>query len=375
MKLPLVFFAGLDDSLVRESKSLMAGSVAVRFLADAMSLSDCLAQQLPDVVVIAEHLPDSRASDLASLVKREYGVRVCLCVSGDDELASVTEIDPALSDELWVGVTQPVDLVRRVFSALRERAAWQDLQQQLAGTQQVAMTAMSSMGELGVVLRFLSECFAKGSHEAVAESVLGALNSYGYSGACQIRGSGFCITRLSGDAPVGASEEALAKLATIGRIVEFRSRMVVNYPNVTVMISNLGDDPDVRGRARDNIALLAEGAQARVVSLLIESDNNSKRDGIGFALSEIRDMALALEDTQRSAFDDGSKAINTALVDLFHAFVGMGLSENQEARILDSLGGLRNHVETLAAAGQVASVRLQSVSRSLQELVDAGERP
>jgi hypothetical protein len=374
MKLPLVFFAGLDDTLIQESKSLMAGSVAVRFLADAASLSDCLAQQLPDVVVIAEHLPDSQASDLAALIKREYGVRVCLCVSGSDALASAIEIDAEVSDELWVGVTQSVDLVRRVFSALRERAAWLDLQQQLRGTQQVAMTAMSSMGELGVVLRFLSDCFAKASHEAVAESVLSALKSYDYSGACQIRGSGFRVTRLSGDATVGASEEALAKLSTIGRIVEFKSRMVVNYPNVTVMISNLGEDPDVRGRARDNIALLAEGAQARVVSLLIESDNRSKRDGIGFALSEIRDMALALEETQRSAFDDGSMAINTALVDLFHAFVGMGLSENQEARILDSLGGLRNHVETLSAAGSVASARLQSVSRSLQELVDAGEQ-
>lgn len=372
MELPVVFFAGLDGALRDGARTLLSGRVAVRFFADGDDLKGRLEERQPDIVVVGASLPGVDPLEFCRALKNDWtDIRVCLTLGAAD--VGRLEVAPEIADELWGHPVTADELVRRVLAALRQCATDRELKTQLRGSQQVAMTAMSSMGELGVVLRFLSDCFAKDNYENVAEGLLSALDQYGYAGACQIHGSGFRITRVSGSDDAGASEDAMTKLSTVGRIFEFKSRMVVNYPNVTLMVLNLGQDAEVRGRARDNLAMLAEGAQARVISLMLEHDNRRKRDGIGYALTEIRDMALSLEDTQRAAFDQGSQSLNEAIMEFYHSFVGMGLSESQESRILDRLDILRDHVRALASAGSDAARKLQAVSRSLQELVDAGE--
>ena len=69
-------------------------------------------------------------------------------------------------------LTHPVDLpnlsrqLRTTYRLASERSSFR---QQANYAQQVAMTAMTSMGELGVVLQFLSKCFACTTIQAVAQ--------------------------------------------------------------------------------------------------------------------------------------------------------------------------------------------------------------
>ena len=168
-------------------------------------------------------------------------------------------------------VTKPVDaseLRHKIESVIEHRNALRELKSQSAWAQQVAFSAMAGMGGLGVIIEFFRKSATVKAYPVLAQLVIEALNAWDLRGGVQIRGASG-ESNLSTDTVISPLQSTIMDtMRNMGRIFELKSRAVVNYEHVSILIYNMPtDDPDKVGRMRDNLAWLGEGADTCIANL------------------------------------------------------------------------------------------------------------
>lgn len=371
--LPLLYIADADESFRNSAEKMLGQDFAVRTFSDGISCVSLLSEKPPAILLLATNLEDAPAIELCRDIRgddRLHDTHVIILLGND---ASQTLIDEAHAAGCDEALTHPVDLAnlrRQLRTTHRLASERSSFKQQANYAQKVAMTAMTSMGELGVVLQFLSKCFSCNSAREVAQEVISSLSQYGLSGAVQIRGGTEVLIEST---PGGNSVEdgaVISRLHGIGRIFEFKTRMVINYDFASILMNDVPDDNEQRGRIRDNVAMLAEGAHARVASLLIEQDNRRKQSGIRYALGEILQMTSELRDQQSISQNQGQSAVNAVIESFETAFICFGLTPSQESELINLLVELRHEVASIGMSAEEIDRKLQRVVRSLQSIAE-----
>lgn len=236
-------------------------------------------------------------------------------------------------------VTKPItanELRHKLKGVIEHRLRVQDLAAQSSNAQQVAFTAMISMGDLGVVINFLRNSYNNSSYEAIAQQLIEAISAWGLLGIVQVRGRNGHLDRSSaGDmSPLQAS--VLDTMREMGRIFELGSRAIVNFEHVSLLIQNLPtDDPDKVGRLRDHLAVLAEGADMRVAALDAVDERNLQKIGVATVLSELRNALQRINEQNRDNRANGQSQMLESLEHLARTLRTLGLTETQEGYVDD----------------------------------------
>ena len=229
---------------------------------------------------------------------------------------------------------------------------------------------MSSMGELGVVMQFLSKSFACETIQAVTELAVESLRQYELEGAIYVlwEGDGLVRTTNGGELPEH-DRILIEQRRTLGRLLEIDRNLVVNYDHVSVLVTNLPEsDPQRVGRIRDNLATLAEGIESRIKGLLLVHDNILKQQGIRYAAWEIRDSVKNLDARQAADLSNTSVLTNRVIDEFEDAFLHMGMLPAIENQLIGELVELRRKIaEIIGRPGEVHS-KLQSVIAALETM-------
>lgn len=371
--LPLLYIAVADAEFRTVAERALAQDFAVKTFADGISCISLLSEKPPSILLLGADLADAPALDLCRDIKADgqlHDTHLVLLLNAASTAGLIDEAHAAGCDEV---LTHPVDLAnlcRQLRTTHRLASERSSFRQQASYAQKVAMTAMTSMGELGVVLQFLSKCFACRSAGEVAQEVANALVQYGLNGAVQIRAGNDSLIVSTAGGDTATDGEVMHKLHGVGRIFEFKTRMVINYDYASILMNDVPDDNEQRGRIRDNVAMLAEGAHARIASLMVEQDNRRKQSGIRYALGEILEMTSELRDQQHNIQEHGQSAVNAVMRNVETAFVRFGLTADQESELIDLLVELRKEIASMGVGAEEIDRKMQRVVRSLQSIAE-----
>jgi hypothetical protein len=155
-----------------------------------------------------------------------------------------------------------------------------------------------------------------------------------------------------------------------GRIFQFSSRCVFNYGRVTLMVKNMPlDDPDRCGRIRDNGALLAEGADARMQAIEVDSLAQRRRAGIEAALPRVHATLEAVQANYRRNSLELTQVMIEFQEALIKSFVSLGLTEQQEDEMTALAGGFMQRMVGAQDASLVTIEQLQGLAGSLEGLL------
>lgn len=308
---------------------LLEGEYAVSAYADGDAFIAAHADF--DAVLLDIEMPGLSGYDTCRRL-REYGGDVpVIFVSAHDTAPERLAAYEAGGDDF---ITKPIaaaELRHKVATVVRQRESLRQLAAQSASATRAAFSAMSSMGDLGVVIDFLRQGAAAASLDSIARGLVSAMGAWGLRGAVQIRARGERMTvSTEGElSPLQAS--VLDTMREMGRIFEFGSRAVVNYKHVSLLVNNLPmDDPDKVGRLRDHLAVLAESADIRVSGMDAANERDLQKLGIEGSLAELRN---ALQRTNQRIVDNrlaGQRHIMDRLEGLARTLGTLGLSEIQE---------------------------------------------
>lgn len=228
------------------------------------------------------------------------------------------------------------ELRHKVNTIIEHRDRLRELSTQSSTAQQIAFTAMTSMGDLGVVIEFLRKCTCSNSYESTARQLAEAMSAWGLRGAVQVRGPRQRLNVSTDGEMSPLQSSVLENLQDIGRIFELGSRAVINYEHVSLLVQNLPtSDPDKVGRLRDHLAALAESADIHLASIDAIQERDLQKLGIEGTLAELRNALEGISSQTHQHRLAGQAHIMEQLEYLGRTLQSLGLSSSQESFVSD----------------------------------------
>jgi DNA-binding response OmpR family regulator len=255
----------------------------------------------------------------------------------------------------------PQELKARIAHLLELGAERARLKEMMGCASNTAMTAMTSMGEMGALLESLKQFNASVDEKSLAESVLAGLSCYGLNGVVQVHTPQTSLA-LSGQGEASPLEiSVIDHMNGMDRIVHFKSRMSIHYPHVAMLVNNMpAEDTDRCGRLRDHLAMLLEGAEARVAGIMAENESRRRGLAIEHMIGRVNMTLNEIDATQRRNRMEMRMAFAALTDKLCGALLQVSLTLGQE----DFLFGIvSNGIEEI--------INVQSAETDLQNKLTA----
>jgi CheY-like chemotaxis protein len=367
-----VFVVDDDQTTLYVLAGMLQGACELETFSSGEACLARLAEVKPDLFLLDVSMPVMDGYALCRRLKADCATRdiPVLFVSGQDDSETRLLCYEAGGDDFIEKSFERPELLGKLNVAKRILAEKKALHEQAGYAQRTAMAAMVSMGELGVVLQFLSKSFACNTVDELASALLDAMRQYDLQGAVQMRLGDEVLSLSQNGHNVPLEVSVLNHVRDSGRIFQFRSRCVFNYGRVTLMVNNMPlDDAERCGRNRDNGALLAEGADARLKA--IESDllAQRRRAGIEAALPRLYSTLDGVQNNYRRNCFELTQVMIEFQETLTKAFVHLGLMEKQEEQV----SSMANEFMLRVVGTQDASLeivgQLERLADDLKELL------
>lgn len=361
-----------DDPIMGELlASLLAKHCQVRVFTSAEISLAALQREKPDLFLVDVGLPGINGYELCRRLKADYQTRdiPITFISGNDSIETRLAGYEAGGEDFLIKPFEPPELLSKLQVAQRIAEEKAQLRQSANFAQQAAFSAMTSMGELGLVLEFMRKSFAASTATELSSCVLDAIARFGFSGAVQVRIGQETHNQSPEGSDLPLEAAVLNHLRTQGRIFEFRDRAVYNFGGVTLLVKNLPlTDPDLRGRMRDNLAILAESADARRSAIEIEQYNQRTRSGVQGAVEQLQStVTLIHESHQKDLFERGMRIVDGQTV-IERALLSLGLTESQEEQITRIIRNQFDHLRGETHATQDVTRQLGALGELLSSL-------
>ena len=356
-----------DDAIILDVlRATLAAECELHTFASAEACLGALADVKPDLFLLDVSMPVMDGYALCRQLKDDWDTQdiPVVFISASDNNETRMLCYEAGGDDFIQKPFDPAELLSKLGVAGRILAEKKALREQAGYAQRTAMAAMVSMGELGVVLQFLSKSFACNTLDELAAALLDAMQQYDLQAAVQMRIGDEVLTLSHNGRNVPLEVSVLNHVRESGRIFQFKSRCVFNYGQVTLLVKNMPlEDAERCGRIRDNGALLAEGADARLRAIETEMLAARRRAGIESALPRLYSTLDGVQANYRRNSFELTQVMIDFQEQLAKAFISLGLMERQE----EQLSSMANDFVTRLVGTQDASLEIVGHLEALAE--------
>lgn len=270
--------------------------------------------------------------------------------------------DVVSADRLPTGLEMRLQPIRQALELRRE------LNEQLGYAQKTAFAAMSSMGELGIVLEFLNKSFTCSAPLALSNLLLDAVEKYDLKGIVRvgIKESTHVYSRAGIDQP--AEAKIMEHTLTMGRIFEFRDRGSYNFSKVSLVVMGMPlEDTDRCGRLRDNLALLVEAADSKAIAMELDHIGNQRSRAIQTAQKSLLLNLQMGRNQQKAANNQAVDLVNNFKNSLESFLMQLALTQNQETALMNTVHSYTDKLISLHKNSDGLMDNLQDVAGLLAD--------
>ena len=228
----------------------------------------------PDLILMDVSMPGMNGYETCQRLKADPVTKMIdvIFVSAHNTTEEKLAGYDAGGSDYLIKPVQPVELQQKVKLAINNLDAQTEVAVEKDMAMQTAMTAITSIGEQGVVLDFMRRSFTVNSIEELAKLIIEATGTYGLENSVQIRGSREMFNASTTEPISPLEQELLHHLKDAGRLRENGANFVMNFGPITQLIKNMPEDEEKRGRLRDHLAILLEGAEATLRTLEMQQE-------------------------------------------------------------------------------------------------------
>lgn len=359
-----VFFVDPDTSLMANLPVFEQDGFDIEVFRKASTCKERLLEIQPDILILDIALPDMDGIALCREIKDDFmtqDIPVILMSKNGDIETQMACYDAGGEDFIHKPI-ESAQLQQKLRIASRIIREKQSLSHQASYATKTAMSAMSSMGELGLVLQFMGKSLMCADPESLAGAILDTLHQYDLVGAVQFRLAAGDVTHGEDGRDVPLEVSVLNHARDAGRIFHFKSRCAFNFGALTVLIKNMPIEDEERcGRIRDNIAYLAEAAAERLRTMELEKKAQESRRNLETTLGEIQSALDAVNSNYRRATFELTQTVLEYQEALGQSFVHLGLSEEQELELTATANRYMQQMiskqdESLFVVGQLENI-------------------
>lgn len=335
---------------------------------EALDLFDSLS---PDLVLMDAEMPRLNGYEACAKIRERSKVPVIFATAN-------TDLDEHMKayDSGGTGlITKPISaeiLIRKVATAISRYKAAKQFENEKIELQRMAMTFLSSAGKNGTLLNFMRTSIACSTYEQLAKALLDATATLGMD----------CIVRISHDKtftaltqrgePSALETSILEHVSAMGRLFQFKNRLVVNYERVTMIASNLPEDPESAeaGTIRDNIAILAETAQALTENIDLRITAARQAEQMQVALMSTEKALGSLGSEQQHMFADIRLLLQELVDGVERSYGWLNTSQAQETTISAEMGSSIEKILHRLVASDEFETQFKAVRAALSQGYD-----
>ena len=297
-------------------------------------------EPIPDVILMDVTMPGMNGYEACSAVLNNNPNHKVIFVSAND---ATSEILKGYAVGGIDYVTKPYSedvLLSKIELAIHSGETEKQLNQQSQMASETAMTAMRSAGELSTVVQFLRESFVVGKTFGLAELMVGTVQGYDLIAAVQLRSDNGTVNYCGTGHVSSLESELMGRMQHHSeKILEAGRRLFVNFKSVTILIRNLPEnDPDLVGRLRDNLMIIAEGASYKIEAIDLMLDSSLKRKtGIKSVVADVELILRNFLEEQEEQKKSSIKVLHITIEKIESSFFSLGLTDEQEHQIMSIL--------------------------------------
>ena len=284
----------------------------------------------PDVVVLDVMMPEMDGYEVCRYFKQDDQLKEIdiIFVSANDSTAEKLKGYDVGGQDYVTKPVSPEELIRKIELTIQSKQHRNSILEEKNYAFSTAMTAMSTAGELGVVMAFFRKLPAITEPVQLAQQMVASLQEFDLKSVVRLQiNQGDFYLDSDGD-PAELTRELLNKAVEADRIIERNNRAVFNFGIISVLIKNMPEDEELRGRYRDTVAMIIEGGSTKLE--LLNRDTQ--------LASLIQDAQQALSEVDREQLEHKKKVQNLVehlTDDLERSFLAWELTETQEGVLVD----------------------------------------
>lgn len=293
----------------------------------------------PDLVVMDAVMPDLDGYATSLEIRKRSNLPIIFVTANKSMEEHLRAYDSGGTGLL----TKPVNaefLLKKVSVALERYKNSLKNEREKNELHNMAIGFLSSAGQSGALLNFMRTSIASPTYERLAEGLLEATRALSLD--CVIRiehGAEYTVLAHHG-APTPLELSILEHASGMGRLFQFKNRLVVNYDRVTIVVSNTPDETSREaGMVRDNVAILAETAQALAEGIDIRHKAAQQAEQMQLALSSAEQSLGKLKDGQQSAMADIQMLLHELVDGIERSYGWLNTTQTQEAEISRQMQG------------------------------------
>jgi len=334
-------------------------------------------QKLPNLFLLDVGLPGIDGYEVCKMIRetQEWKDIPIIFLSAHDQ-----------PEDAWAGydaggqdyIVKPFDAgeLRRKIEILRQLENEKTiLQNQLKFSDELASVVLSSLDEYGILIKFLRTLNECADHQDVVSAILELHQLFHLEPVIQIRMRNLERTCSKNGLNWPLEVAVLNNVRNLDRIFTFKNRAVFNFDHITILITNMPIENAERcGSIRDNIAIVAECAEAKLMALQNVIDKSEMRDELHSLLRALEHIVHDYSKNYDAARVKGSLHTAKLLDELLATLAHVGLSEQQEEQILDMVKARTYELVDLYDIAGEAQATLADLSKKLGNILSSTEK-
>lgn len=254
-----------DDNTHRTlHRAILAKQFDVLTASSGAEALELCREREPDLVLLDIEMPDLDGIETCRQLRAWSAVPVIFATAHESLDEHLRAFDAGGDDIITKPVSSEI-LLRKAARLVQQHQAHQALAHEKQSLQHMAMGFLSTVGQNGALLNFMRASVSCRSHLQLAEKLLEAAGELGVECSVMIRHAGGPTMLTTHGEPTPLEQAILERSSEMGRLFQFSRQLVVNYDRVTIIVTNMPTEPEQAeqaGRTRDNVAILAETAEA-----------------------------------------------------------------------------------------------------------------
>jgi CheY-like chemotaxis protein len=328
----------VDDSPseIRILMELLKDSYAVLAATTGERAIEIVDESSPELVLMDVTMEPMDGYEACHRIKQAHGNLPVIFVSANTETQEIMKGFEAGGQDYITKPIEPEILKTKVKVTLEQAAQQKKLATEKQEVSDLVMAAISSAGDLSIILNFLRKSTKLNTSDELAQGIVEACTEYGLQSTASIIGLNK-TSLISSIGQVPPLEVEILHRATQmdDRILEQGNRMILNFESVSLLVKNMPVTDDARcGELRDYLMILVENAND--LNQKIKSDNSIAEQRMAMVLEAVRESQSTLASIQafqQKYKEDSMRILDQLLVEVESEFYSMGLTEAQEQTI------------------------------------------
>ena len=361
-----------DDPLIQASlEAMLEDDYSLELIDSAEACLERIEDRRPGLILLDVTLPGMDGYALCKMLKERTDTQHIWIsfVSAHDTLDARLAGYEAGGDDFIVKPFDVAEVKRKV--AVTERHCKDEARsiEQTQSAEQLTELLMASMNDYMALISYLGKLAGVSTAAEVAEATLTLLQNNAVEGVVQVRLKSGDLTMKKEGIALPLETSIMNHVRTMERVFEFKKRSVFNFDRITIMINNMPlHDSEACGRIRDNMAIAAQGADARLAGIQAESDNLAKQSGIRDLLLRVAQSVSAIKTQQQTDQLEAADIAFRMQEDMAKSFVHLGLTTTQEHYLEDLVRGYANRLLEVMDRGVQTQQILERMNTDLQGL-------